>query len=396
MASGSVAGPFQQLGKRARSLEESEPLGEDFECAVCCDLLHEPVVAPCGHDMCAHCYKRWVALSTTKVGAQCPLCRDPLPASLGVCLRLKRTIESLYPEACARRKVEVERQIAERCEAKPIQEDLAATTPRAFAMMSHPSPDLAMSASIPWFSVPPAHPWPAAMAMAAAVQMMSSLYPQAAMLQQHSVPSHSGHPSSSSQSASQSALGDDVAPGMPVLYHALGSNWCQQAMPGGGMPAHPLACHPYPSATHLLSDFYTQPHEPAAPYADDLNPASAASVMDQQDPQQLQQPVSPPSGRWQSSSDGELRLQCARSIIRLLRARGLHTTLGARFPALVRMLEVALYRSASSRTAYMDTSTLGSRVAVLVQRYNQAAAAARQQQAGTETASAIRTSLAAA
>ncbi|GAX83985.1 hypothetical protein CEUSTIGMA_g11410.t1 [Chlamydomonas eustigma] len=77
---------------------------EDFECTVCCDLLLDPVVAPCGHDMCLHCYLRWSQESSNA----CPLCRSPLPSDLGICLRLKRTIENVCGErAVAKRRADV-------------------------------------------------------------------------------------------------------------------------------------------------------------------------------------------------------------------------------------------------------------------------------------------------
>eukprot|EP00798_Chlamydomonas_sp_ICE-L_P014681 gene14681-20718_t len=78
---------------------------DSFECSICCDILLDPVVFPCGHDSCSGCYATWVQQShSVGVTPACPLCRYPLPGSLSVCLRLKSTVESLFPAAAAARR----------------------------------------------------------------------------------------------------------------------------------------------------------------------------------------------------------------------------------------------------------------------------------------------------
>lgn len=66
-------------------------------------LIHawqDPVVSACGHDCCQLCFQLW----TVDQGKRsCPVCRAalvggpaaPLP---GVCLRLQRTLEQIFPE----------------------------------------------------------------------------------------------------------------------------------------------------------------------------------------------------------------------------------------------------------------------------------------------------------
>ena len=58
------------------------------------------MVGACGHDCCELCFRRW----TVDQGKRsCPVCRAalvggpgaPLP---GICLRLQRTLEQLFPE----------------------------------------------------------------------------------------------------------------------------------------------------------------------------------------------------------------------------------------------------------------------------------------------------------
>lgn len=59
---------------------------EAFDCAVCANLLLDPVVGPCGHDFCKECLESWrqAACSRGRRGnSSCPICRKPLPNELG-------------------------------------------------------------------------------------------------------------------------------------------------------------------------------------------------------------------------------------------------------------------------------------------------------------------------
>lgn len=96
------------------SVESEKTLGvdadpSDFECPICCDLLLDPIVGKCGHDFCKHCLEEWIASQAGP--ATCPLCRTVLCQEggerLGVCVRLKKWIERLFPEEIKQRRQEV-------------------------------------------------------------------------------------------------------------------------------------------------------------------------------------------------------------------------------------------------------------------------------------------------
>mmetsp|Transcript_37183 Transcript_37183/g.82715 ORF Transcript_37183/g.82715 Transcript_37183/m.82715 type:complete len:362 (-) Transcript_37183:1954-3039(-) len=325
------------LGKRLRSTAGSvRPACEDFECAVCCDLLLDPVVAPCGHDMCSHCYQRWVSTSSTKVSAVCPLCRDPLPPALSVCLRLKKTIQFLYPDAIARRRIEVEQQLSELAEVerqhKNLVEEEATHNPSLVQVSdrpTYPQGPVSVGLAMQWAAAQVTTPSiGAAMAMAAASQLMTTMYAQSIMQQQQLAAQH------------------DIAMGTPVLCQVM-----------AGCLAPPDCQAQAPSS---------EQH---------------AEEIDESDGRQLRQ------CHWQSTEDSELRLQCARAVIRLLRAHRLHLALGDRLPAAVRLLEVMLYRTAPSRAAYTDPATLETRLAAMVRRCNAFAALRQQEQADAGGAS---------
>lgn len=79
---------------------------EDYDCPVCLELLVDPVViSGCGHDACKHCLRRWLAQGQ----ATCPTCRTAIvPATLPrVCLRLARTIETLFPARLQERRAQL-------------------------------------------------------------------------------------------------------------------------------------------------------------------------------------------------------------------------------------------------------------------------------------------------
>mmetsp|Transcript_39748 Transcript_39748/g.118302 ORF Transcript_39748/g.118302 Transcript_39748/m.118302 type:complete len:120 (-) Transcript_39748:768-1127(-) len=76
----------------------------DFECPVCCDMLLDPVVAPCGHDICNGCYRRWLK-RFGGAPACCPLCRQHMPSGLGESWRgaQRRTPSDIHDAAAQRR-----------------------------------------------------------------------------------------------------------------------------------------------------------------------------------------------------------------------------------------------------------------------------------------------------
>jgi len=271
---------------------------------VCSELLVDPVVSPCGHDLCKACYERWQRACTGLV--VCPLCRAPMPSNLGVCLRLKNTIESLYPEASKQRQEE-------------LQSQSAGTEAEAKQQMR--VDQLMVSASYAqaqW-------QWQWAASMSFAMHYMQQ-------------------PAMAAASGCTPVAAGDTAVGMPVL-----DVLCQQR----GMQQQQQACAPCTAPA-------TQTTVMATPEA--VSAAAAAAA--------------PTGARWQSVADVPLRLECARAIMRLVQQRGLQSALGDAALSAVRSVEVALYRSAPSRDAYMDLNTLEARMVSLI-RQRAAAAAAR-------------------
>ncbi|KXZ49206.1 hypothetical protein GPECTOR_22g796 [Gonium pectorale] len=63
-----------------------------LSCPICCDVLLDPVVTPCGHAYCRDCFQAWrqhAAASWHTLGPlagrlHCPLCRAPLPRSFNL------------------------------------------------------------------------------------------------------------------------------------------------------------------------------------------------------------------------------------------------------------------------------------------------------------------------
>jgi hypothetical protein len=86
---------------------------------------------------------------------------------------------------------------------------------------------------------------------------------------------------------------------------------------------------------------------------------------------------SPRWQRWQSAGDAQLRLESARAIMRLLRERGMQSLLGKKMLPAVRLVEVMLYRTAKTKAAYLDSSTLEARVVAFVRHRAAVAAAGR-------------------
>lgn len=92
-------------------------------------------------------------------------------------------------------------------------------------------------------------------------------------------------------------------------------------------------------------------------------------------------PAAPGSARqlWHGEVGTPQRLAMASSIIRVLRARGLQSSLGPKFADAVRLLELMLYRTAPSKDAYLDAATLDARIVGAVQQRRTAALARRAQ-----------------
>ena len=84
----------QQQGQKRRRLEPD--VDPSFTCAVCMEVLLDPVTPPCGHPLDQRCLQK---LMDAGGRATCPTCRVPLPdhlPSVGVLLR--DVVEQRYPE----------------------------------------------------------------------------------------------------------------------------------------------------------------------------------------------------------------------------------------------------------------------------------------------------------
>ena len=104
-----------------------------MSCAVCLELLKDPVSAPCGHSFCKACFEKW-RTGTKRNCDRCPTCREPLPETLKVNIQLRKMAD-IY-----RRQQEEERlQLGgETNEEKPKQDTVL--TGRSVLLEASPSP----------------------------------------------------------------------------------------------------------------------------------------------------------------------------------------------------------------------------------------------------------------
>ena len=70
---------------------------EDLQCAVCLEVLREPVAPSCGHTYCKPCLEAWAKRSD-----RCPKCDEPLPKALRVNVMLRRMVETYHAQEAAR------------------------------------------------------------------------------------------------------------------------------------------------------------------------------------------------------------------------------------------------------------------------------------------------------
>jgi len=79
----------------------------DFTCPICLQILIEPVVMPCEHELCGPCFKQ----NVEEANFLCPLCRMRISSwarrnsRRGTLVNLKRweQIQQLFPEKCQKR-----------------------------------------------------------------------------------------------------------------------------------------------------------------------------------------------------------------------------------------------------------------------------------------------------
>lgn len=246
--------------------------------------------------MCLCCLEKWKETSTSGT-THCPLCRAALPLDLGICRRLKRTIETLYPTAVAQRRIEQHE------EAHPTKPPTPAPAPA-----SSPSADVAYS------------------------MMAWQHYAMAAMY----------------YGVNPFCYGPDAATaasvGTPVLAHVYQTTMNVQA----------TSTAPTSSTTSCLPN-PTRSADPAPPLFVDSSSTSEGNSLASCPPA--------PAEPWQAHADGPDRIKTAKSILDFLRSEGLDVGLGpAKLPSAVRFLELALYRKAPSKAAYLDPLTLGGRI----------------------------------
>lgn len=85
--------------------EEASP--EDFQCPICLQLLIEPVVMPCHHELCKLCFTQ----NVQEANLQCPICRMRISSwarkqarnGTLICQERWDLIKRLFPENCERR-----------------------------------------------------------------------------------------------------------------------------------------------------------------------------------------------------------------------------------------------------------------------------------------------------
>lgn len=310
----------------SHSLEQMQPAESvstsELECPVCSDLLFNPVVAPCGHDMCKNCYQKWCQASHGC--AVCPICRAPLPGTLGVCLRLKRIVEELHPQLSKRRRLD------------------HAGSDEASTCKAVPAPHGNMAGN-PWMAYQ---------------QLYSQFY-------------WGGYAATAPQAQEYSAA-SDAAIGTPVMDYV--QRWRMQAMSAAQLSNPTWAQGAAVPAARVI-----------AAGARAITPCVASQSSDAQlhAHQPRWQSVADVPMRLQCARE-ILVLFCARSAA--LTGHSNNRQAPAHTPpftqatlAAVRAVEVHLYRTALSREAYMERATLPTRVAQYVRGRASVLAAARQE-----------------
>jgi hypothetical protein len=91
---GNAAASSSAGHKRAREPE----IPDDCSCAVCFEVLLDPVTLPCGHTLDQRCLQQLV----TAGGSACPTCRKALPAELpDVSVQFRTGVQRQYPQQVA-------------------------------------------------------------------------------------------------------------------------------------------------------------------------------------------------------------------------------------------------------------------------------------------------------
>ncbi|EIE18944.1 hypothetical protein COCSUDRAFT_59869 [Coccomyxa subellipsoidea C-169] len=95
----------------------AQPDISHYECPICISIIIAPVVSPCGHDFCQHCYEGMMATPGSRFpgNLKCPICREAMPSKVpGVCKRLESTVELLFPQQLTARRALLADELEER------------------------------------------------------------------------------------------------------------------------------------------------------------------------------------------------------------------------------------------------------------------------------------------
>jgi len=325
------AGEYKH-SKRQRTDEECSTSGrspdhhflqDDYECSICLSLLVDPVVGQCGHDYCKSCLEEWKESSSCGQGVNCPVCRQILMApgvqSLGVCIRLKNTIERLFPERVAQRRREIQQQAHARQQLK--QQEMVEQMQTVQQMMR--------------------------MRFAAFLAMANTRSQQGPVGMQR-ILSGSPHPAAPAQDMTREAS------------HSQASS------------LNGASVQPVPRRTPRTTPSPAAPAPHRAPVRQDSYATLALQRFDASS--SPASPASPGAGSGQNwhcpATDLPLRQATARELVRMFHIRrpDMETSFRTRLPMFVRKLEEGLYRNARSREEYADAATLEARVQNLARR----------------------------
>eukprot|EP00891_Asterochloris_glomerata_P000428 jgi/Astpho2/428/gw1.00011.32.1_t len=83
------AGADESDGEAEEAAAEPPPMFDDnLKCAMCMELCVRPITAPCQHNFCLACFKRWVAQGKKS----CPTCRHSFPAKFATNPRINTAL----------------------------------------------------------------------------------------------------------------------------------------------------------------------------------------------------------------------------------------------------------------------------------------------------------------
>eukprot|EP00242_Pyramimonas_sp_CCMP2087_P002232 CAMPEP_0198229998 /NCGR_PEP_ID=MMETSP1445-20131203/114421_1 /TAXON_ID=36898 /ORGANISM="Pyramimonas sp., Strain CCMP2087" /LENGTH=158 /DNA_ID=CAMNT_0043910489 /DNA_START=679 /DNA_END=1155 /DNA_ORIENTATION=- len=94
------------------SKRKHEP-SPDCCCAICHEVLLDPITLPCGHTLDKKCLHDLLASGQAGVAQRCPICRANLPRTLPQVSTVTQSLmEQFFPEAVKRRREEVTKSTA--------------------------------------------------------------------------------------------------------------------------------------------------------------------------------------------------------------------------------------------------------------------------------------------